>query len=439
NGTNLGWTINGAVKLISSASFQSGLVIPFTNGDVTLRAINSTEGSGTGVVFDASNSTENSFGIVNTGGGSAVFHNYTKPSDSSAVATGVLIGGYGSRPWTGSTYTEHSNVSQHFLMDGTASATNHGGWFRILTTPLNSTMDDRRQTFATSNNGDLYCGYDVPMGTYKLSANGLSDLNGRGIKQINNTANEVALITPANGAGSSSNIRATGFGGTFNAPTNTQTGHDMWIGLSGYNGSFTNTRGGLRTTAWANWTSTSTPVGLEVHTTPNNSTSRVAVWEFNPSGNLLPRSDNAYSLGIAGYRVSVVYAGSGTINTSDARLKTEVRDFNSNEIKAAQLLAKEIGFYKWNDSVVEKGEDAREHCGMTVQKAMEIMESCNLDPFNYGFICYDKWEEEVRVNEYDENDNPIETIVPAGDRYSFRIDQLNMFIVRGQEARLEAI
>ncbi|MEG8468911.1 tail fiber domain-containing protein [Klebsiella variicola subsp. variicola] len=439
NGTNLGWTINGAVKLISSASFQSGLVIPFTNGDVTLRAINSTEGSGTGVVFDASNSTENSFGIVNTGGGSAVFHNYTKPSDSSAVATGVLIGGYGSRPWTGSTYTEHSNVSQHFLMDGTASATNHGGWFRLLTTPLNSTMDDRRQTFATSNNGDLYCGYDVPMGTYKLSANGLSDLNGRGIKQINNTANEVALITPANGAGSSSNIRATGFGGTFNAPTNTQTGHDMWIGLSGYNGSFTNTRGGLRTTAWANWTSTSTPVGLEVHTTPNNSTSRVAVWEFNPSGNLLPRTDNAYSLGIAGYRVSVVYAGSGTINTSDARLKTEVREFTGDEIAAAQALAKEIGFYKWNDSVVEKGEDAREHCGMTVQKAMEIMESCNLDPFNYGFICYDKWEEEVRVNEYDENDNPIETIVPAGDRYSFRIEQLNLFISRGQQEKLDSL
>ncbi|PXL35951.1 hypothetical protein DMS60_20015 [Klebsiella variicola] len=439
NGASTGWNINGAVKFNSSSSFQNGLVIPFANGDVTLRAINSTEGSGTGVVFDASNSTENSFGIINTGGGSAVFHNYVKPANNSAVADGTLIGGYGSRPWTGTSYTEHSNVSQHFLQDGTVSATNHGGWFRILTTPLNSTMDDRRQTLATSNNGDLYCGYDVPMGTYKLSANGLSDLNGRGIKQINNTANEVALITPANGAGSSSNIRATGFGGTFNAPTNTQTGHDMWIGLSGYNGSFTNTRGGLRTTAWANWTSTSTPVGLEVHTTPNNSTSRVAVWEFNPSGNLLPRTDNAYSLGIAGYRVSVVYAGSGTINTSDARLKTEVRDFNSNEIKAAQLLAKEIGFYKWNDSVVEKGEDAREHCGMTVQKAMEIMESCNLDPFNYGFICYDKWEEEVRVNEYDENDNPIETIVPAGDRYSFRIDQLNMFIVRGQEARLEAI
>ncbi|WP_148675050.1 tail fiber domain-containing protein [Klebsiella variicola] len=439
NGTNLGWTINGAVKLISSASFQSGLVIPFTNGDVTLRAINSTEGSGTGVVFDASNSTENSFGIVNTGGGSAVFHNYTKPSDSSAVATGVLIGGYGSRPWTGSTYTEHSNVSQHFLMDGTASATNHGGWFRLLTTPLNSTMDDRRQTFATSNNGDLYCGYDVPMGTYKLSANGLSDLNGRGIKQINNTANEVALITPANGAGSSSNIRATGFGGTFNAPTNTQTGHDMWIGLSGYNGSFTNTRGGLRTTAWANWTSTSTPVGLEVHTTPNNSTSRVAVWEFNPSGNLLPRNDNAYSLGIAGYRVSVVYAGSGTINTSDARLKTEVREFTGDEIAAAQALANEIGFYKWKESVGEKGEDAREHCGMTVQRAIEIMESYNLKPFEYGFICYDEWEESTVVNEYDENDNPIETIVPAGDRYSFRIEQLNLFISRGLKARMDSL
>ncbi|HBT5242657.1 TPA: hypothetical protein MB808_005775, partial [Klebsiella quasipneumoniae] len=409
-------------------------------GGVTLRAINSTEGSGSGVVFDASDSTENSFGIVNTGGGSAVFHNYVKPANSSAVATGVLIGGYGSRPWTGSTYTEHSNVSQHFLMDGTASATNHGGWFRLLTTPLNSTMDNRRQTFATSNNGDLYCGYDVPMGTYNLTPSVLSDLNGRGFKQFNNSSNEINLITPRNGLTSSTVIRAISCNGTYASPGATQQNDEIWMGLAGHNGSmFTSIMGGIRIAAWEGWSGTNRGTGIEFHATPTASQTRRAIWEMNPNGNLLPRVDNSFSLGTSGYRVSVVYAGNGTINTSDARLKTDVRPFNDNEIKAAQMLANEVGFWTWKDKAELEKDEAREHCGMTVQRAIEIMESCDLDPFHYGFICYDKWDEEIKINEYDENDQPIETIVPAGDRYSFRIDQLNLFISRGQQAKMDSL
>ena len=134
-----------------------------------MRGTNATEGHGNGVIYVSNDPVEASFGIANIGGGTAVFHNYARPADSSGIGNGALIGGYGSRPWTGSTYTDHSNVSQHFLMDGTSSPTNHGGWFRLLTTPLNATVNNRRQTFATSNNGDLYAGYDVPMGLYSLS------------------------------------------------------------------------------------------------------------------------------------------------------------------------------------------------------------------------------------------------------------------------------
>nr|WP_287855302.1 tail fiber domain-containing protein [Klebsiella sp.] len=417
-----------------------GVIFPYANGNVTLRSINSTEGMGTGIVFDSSNATESTFGIVNTGGGSAVFHNYVKPANSSAVATGVLIGGYGSRPWTGTTYTEHSNVSQHFLMDGTASATNHGGWFRLLTTPLNSTMDDRRQTFATSNNGDLYCGYDVPMDTYKLTPSVLTDLNGRGFKQFNNSSNEINLITPRNGLTSSTVIRAISCNGTYDSPGATQQNDEVWIGLAGHNGStFTSIMGGIRIAAWEGWSGTSRGTGIEFHTTLTASQTRRAIWEMNPNGNLLPRVDNSFSLGTSGYRVSVVYAGNGTINTSDARLKTDVRTFTDNELKAAQLLANEIGFWSWKDKSELEKDEAREHCGLTVQRAIEIMESCDLEPFHYGFICYDKWEEEIKINEYDENDNPIETVVPAGDRYSFRIDQLNLFISRGQQAKLDSL
>lgn len=128
--------------------------------------------------------------------------------------------------------------------------------------------------------------------------------------------------------------------------------------------------------------------------------------------------------------------------------------------------------------VEQKGSDARLHVGMTVQRAIEIMQDHNLDPMAYGFICYDQWdaaEENVQVervgklysvdeesgarmqirddafdweaNEADgllwefthERSCVIAEAVPAGDLYSFRYDELSLFIAAGIEARLAAL
>lgn len=110
------------------------------------------------------------------------------------------------------------------------------------------------------------------------------------------------------------------------------------------------------------------------------------------SGNTQPGSDNSLSCGTASKRWSVVYAGTGTINTSDAREKTEVRDLTQAETGAALRIAAEIGVYQFLTSVKEKGDAARLHAGLTVQKAVAIMQEYGLDPFAYGFICYDKWD-----------------------------------------------
>lgn len=195
------------------------------------------------------------------------------------------------------------------------------------------------------------------------------------------------------------------------------------------------------------------------------------------SGNLLPgNTDNVENLGSATYRWATVYAGTGAINTSDAREKTPVESLTEPEIAAARALSVEIGTYKFLASVQAKGDAARHHVGMTVQRAIEIMEGFGLNPFSYGFICHDVWEdkfvehpaieaveaveavpavEEVR----DEDGNVITEAVPgvsavaaveavaawteqtqtAGDRYAFRYDQLNLFIAAGIEARLTAL
>lgn len=177
-------------------------------------------------------------------------------------------------------------------------------------------------------------------------------------------------------------------------------------------------------------------------------------------GTWRPVGDNTQPLGGASNRWSVVYAGTGTINTSDAREKTEVSPFSSNELEAAKALSREIGTFQWLQSIQAKGADARTHIGLTVQRAIEIMEQHGLDPMRYGFICYDQWEDQFveHPDEYeqldvlDEEGNVVgsaqgelikeawvEQIKWAGDRYAFRMDQLNLFIARSFHERLAAL
>lgn len=189
----------------------------------------------------------------------------------------------------------------------------------------------------------------------------------------------------------------------------------------------------------------------------------------------IPFDDGAANCGRSTARWATVFAVTGTINTSDAREKTAVQALKESELQAAMVLAKEIGSYKWLEAVVEKGEDARSHIGMTVQRAIEIMEDHDLEPLTYAFICYDEWPEEPEVvkeeiygriysagelysdhAKYEEflsfngmpsftwEETSRETIVikeykPAGNRYGFRNDQLALFIARGQEERLSRL
>lgn len=141
------------------------------------------------------------------------------------------------------------------------------------------------------------------------------------------------------------------------------------------------------------------------------------------TGHTQPGTDNSQNLGGASNRWATVYAGTGSINTSDAREKTDVRALTADEVSASKALAAEIGAFKFLDAVAKKGDAARTHIGMTVQRAVEIMTAHSLDPMAYGFICHDAW---------GEGDT-------AGDRYGFRPDELLLFIARGFDARLTAL
>ncbi|WP_313642312.1 tail fiber domain-containing protein [Stenotrophomonas sp.] len=187
-------------------------------------------------------------------------------------------------------------------------------------------------------------------------------------------------------------------------------------------------------------------------------TSTPTLAKLQVNGDYAPHADNTFSSGISSRRHSVVYAGTGTINTSDAREKTPVRPFTPAELAAAVELGREIGVYQWLAMIAEKGGAARQHIGMTVQRAIEILRSHGLDPFDYGFICYDDWDElpEIRnewaalpqvVDDFGDvvqeaRESGFEIVQehrPAGDRYSFRMDELLAFIARGLAHRLDTV
>ena len=103
-------------------------------------------------------------------------------------------------------------------------------------------------------------------------------------------------------------------------------------------------------------------------------------------------------------------------------------------MRAGRRIIAELGFYQWNDAIAAKSAaDARYHFGVQAQRVWEIMADESLiDPIDaegrpgatpYAFLCWDAWAEG------DE----------AGDRFGIRPDQLALFLIAAQEARLAAL
>lgn len=149
--------------------------------------------------------------------------------------------------------------------------------------------------------------------------------------------------------------------------------------------------------------------------------------------------DNSVTLGAAAQRWSVVYAGTGAINTSDERVKQQAQP-----VTAAVLRAwGRVGYvqYKFNDAVAQKGDGARWHFGLIAQRVKEAFEAEGLDPFGYGILCYDEWPDEfedvmgMRTVQAGLEDETIEEreehcltgekrlLTAAGNRYGIRYEE----------------
>lgn len=140
-----------------------------------------------------------------------------------------------------------------------------------------------------------------------------------------------------------------------------------------------------------------------------------------------PGGDNARSLGTASRRWSVVYAGTGTINTSDARDKQQVRSLSTKERDTAVSLKQLIRAFKFNDAVEAKGDKARIHFGVLAQDVKSAFEANGLHAEDYAILCYDEWAETPEIK--DAEGNVTQEFREAGNRYGVRYDELLAFII----------
>ena len=146
------------------------------------------------------------------------------------------------------------------------------------------------------------------------------------------------------------------------------------------------------------------------------------------NGVMRPATDNAQTLGNPSNRWSTVYAGSGSISTSDARVKQDVRELSDAERAVARRVKHLIRAFRFSDAVSGKGQDARIHFGVMAQDVAEAFTAEGLDPMAYGIVCYDAWDEiPARVDE--DTGVELEPARPAGDRWGIRYDELTVFLI----------
>jgi hypothetical protein len=196
---------------------------------------------------------------------------------------------------------------------------------------------------------------------------------------------------------------------------------------------------------WAeeNWGQANGGACLTFETVAAGTTTRSAKLMLSSAGSLLPGSDNVQPLGGAAQRWSVVYCGTGTINTSGRANKADIRPLSDAEMVAAAALGAKICMYRFRDAIAQKGDGARWHAGMIYEDVVAAFAEQGLDPYRYGVVCRDPAMKTTVVAEDGETHLAFE---PDRDEEGaqkwvcgLRYDELMAFVLTGLMARLAAV
>lgn len=104
---------------------------------------------------------------------------------------------------------------------------------------------------------------------------------------------------------------------------------------------------------------------------------------------VIPSDDAKISLGSESLRFDQVYSSNAEISTSDKNLKTDI-DVIDQDLLDDWKDVKWVSF-KMKDSVEEKGDAARIHCGLIAQDVQKAVQAVDVE--EYGLFCHDKWDD----------------------------------------------
>lgn len=150
--------------------------------------------------------------------------------------------------------------------------------------------------------------------------------------------------------------------------------------------------------------------------------SGVSEFQWN-NGYFRPIGDGSDNLGGPSNRWATVYATTGTINTSDAREKTDIRPLAEAEMRAAKRCKGLIRAFRWRDAGLHGGQT---HFGVIAQDVIEAFAVEGLDALEYGVVVHDEWDARAAVVR---DGVEIEPAREAGDRYGVRYEQLLAFVI----------
>ncbi len=133
--------------------------------------------------------------------------------------------------------------------------------------------------------------------------------------------------------------------------------------------------------------------------------------------------DGELDWGDSSNRWDDIYATNGTIQTSDANEKQQIKTLNDAEITAAKAISGLFKTFKWNDAVkVKTKAKARTHTGVIAQEVEQALTDAGLNAGDYAFFISTDWVDE----ETGEQRN----------RKGIRYPQLLSFVAAATEQRL---
>lgn len=159
------------------------------------------------------------------------------------------------------------------------------------------------------------------------------------------------------------------------------------------------------------------------------------------NGIVRPGIDNGQGLGAASARWSVVYAGTGSIATSDEREKDDIDAIPDGWLDAWGDV--QWCRFRFRDAIAAKGEDARWHLGLIAQQVRDAFAGRGLDAQEIGLLCHDEWDGSPVVEEVQDEEGEIVTparaAIEAGDRWGLRYDECQAIEAAWQRRRIEQL